>query len=103
MQHLTVAVFAQDSRINVCRADAEMCGEQRAEPRGVEDGAGPDHSFRHNSTPPCDCGDNLGHHVNWIGRHQKIGSGAAANTAGTISAKISALRESRSSRLSHGL
>ena len=34
---------------------------------------------------------------------RKIGSGAAANTAGAISAKISALRESRSSRLSPGL
>ena len=34
---------------------------------------------------------------------RKIGSGAAANTAGTISAKISALRDSRSSRLSPGL
>jgi hypothetical protein len=34
---------------------------------------------------------------------RKIGSGAAANTAGTISAKISALRDSRSNRLSPGL
>ena len=36
-----------------------------------EDGARPDHAFRRNTAPPRDCRDNLGHHVNRIGRHQE--------------------------------
>ena len=36
-----------------------------------EDRAGPDHPLRRNSAPPCDRRDDLGHHINWIGRHQK--------------------------------
>src|ERR1700733_4278675 len=64
-------MFAQRSRIDVCWADTEMCGEQRAEPGGVEDGARPNDPFRRNTAPARDCRDNLGHHVNRIGRHQK--------------------------------
>ena len=90
-------MFAQYSRIDVCRADTEMYGEQRAEPRGVEDGARPDHPFRRNTAPPGDCRD---HDVDRICGHQENRVRRRPPAMPARSEKISVLRNSR---LSPGL
>ena len=91
------------TRIDVCWADAQMCREQRAEPRRVQDGAGPDHSFDGTPRRPAIAVTISVITSTGLVATRKIGSGAVANTAGTISAKSSALRDSKSSRFSPGL
>ena len=98
VQNFAVAKFAQYSRIDVRRADAEMRSELRAEPCGVEDRTGPDHPFGRHPATAGDHSGNLGQVAT-----RKIGAAVAANTAGAISTKISALRDSKSNRLSPGL
>ena len=99
-------MFAQHSRIDVCWADTEMCREQhvrnRARSRTV-----PDPITRSDATPRRPAiaitQSASSRRPDWSPLREKSDPGAAAKTAGTISAKISALRDNRSNRFSPGL
>ena len=70
-EHFRIAVLAQHITVHVVRVNAQVLGQQRPEPGGIQRGARTHHPAGWHAALRCDPGCQMGEHIDWIRRHQQ--------------------------------